>query len=196
MSVLRENMPMISLNSFLALIPIVCGWLMMKTRQKFLQGAFALLWFAFLPNTLYILTDLRYVPDQWIVLSRVGKIGLAVQYLLYEFIGVSSFLLALSLLEKTLRGSRWRENKVLLPLLLISVNFCIGFGMVLGRVLRLNSWDIFFAAPKVLHAAFSMLSSLELLLLGVFFGVVANSVYFFFRSFRRISTTLFSKWMR
>jgi uncharacterized membrane protein len=47
MSVLRENMPMISLNSFLALIPIVCGWLMMKTRQKFLQGAFALLWFAF-----------------------------------------------------------------------------------------------------------------------------------------------------
>src|SRR6266566_1746658 len=189
MSVLVENMSMIGWNSFLTLIPILCGWLMFKTRQKFLQGAFALLWFAFLPNTLYILTDLRYVPQQWMVLSRVGKIGLAVLYLLYEFIGVGSFLLALYLLEKTLRGARWRENKVLLPLLLIAVNFCIGFGMVLGRVLRLNSWDIFFAPHKVAHAAFSLLSSLELLLLGVFFGVVANAVYFLFRSYRGVSTT-------
>ncbi len=53
---------------------------MLKTRSKFLQLAFALLWFSFLPNTLSILTDLRYLPEQWNAMSNVGKLGLAVQY--------------------------------------------------------------------------------------------------------------------
>ncbi len=194
MSVLVENMSMIGWNSFLTLIPILCGWLMFKTRQKLLQAAFALLWFSFLPNTLYILTDLRYLPEQWDAMSTLGKLGLAVQYILYELIGVSSFLLAVYPLEKTLLRSRWRENKMVLPFLLITVNFCIGFGMVLGRVQRLNSWDIFLDAPKVIHASFHMVSTLELLLLGVLFGVVANSVYFLFIKYRGVSTALVSKW--
>jgi len=71
---------MVGLNSFLFLIPICCGWFMLKTRSKFLQLAFALLWFSFLPNTLSILTDLRYLPEQWNAMSNVGKLGLAVQY--------------------------------------------------------------------------------------------------------------------
>ena len=189
-------MSMIGLNSFLSLIPIFCGWLMLKTRPRFLQVTFALIWFSFLPNTLYILTDLRYLPEQWNAMSNVGKPGLAVQYIMYELIGLSSFLLALYPLEKTLLLSRWRENKVLLPFLLITVNFFIGFGVVLGRVQRLNSWDIFIAAPNVLLAAFHIVSSLELLCLGVLFGVVANSLYFLFRTYRGVSLALVSKLMR
>ena len=194
MDVLFDNMPMIGLNSFLSLIPICCGWLMLKTRPKFLQGAFALLWFFFLPNTLYILTDLRYLPEQWNALSTVGKLGLAVQYTLYELIGVSSFLLALYLLEKTLLLSRWRENKVVLPFVLITVNFFIGFGIVLGRVLRLNSWDILLDAPKVMYASFHIVSSWQLLLFVVFFGIVANALYFVFRKYRGVSADPVSKW--
>ena len=196
MSVLLENMPMIGLNSFLAAIPVLCGWLMVKTRLKFLQGALALLWFIFLPNTLYILTDLRYLPEQWHLMSTIGKFGLAVQYSLYEFLGLSSFLLALYALEKILVRSRWQKHKFLLPLLFIVVNFLIGFGMVLGRVQRLNSWDIFFAAPNVLHAVWHIVSSLHLLLLGVLFGIVANSVYFLFKVYRGVNIALVSKMMR
>jgi uncharacterized membrane protein len=194
MNVLFDNMDMIGLNSFLSLIPICCGWLMLKTRPKFLQGAFALLWFSFLPNTLYILTDLRYLPEQWNALSTVGKLGLAVQYSMYELIGLSSFLLALYPLEKTLLLSRWRENKMVLPFVLITVNFFIGFGIVLGRVLRLNSWDIFLDAPKVMYASFHIVSSWQLLLFVVFFGVVANALYFVFRKYRGVSAALVSKW--
>ncbi len=195
MSVLLDNMSMIGLNSFLALIPILCGWLMLKTRQTVLRVAFALLWFSFLPNTLYTLTDLRYLPEQWNAMTPLGKLGLAVQYSMYELIGVSSFLLALYSLEQTLLLSRWRENKVLIPVLLITVNFFIGFGMVLGRVQRLNSWDILMDAPKVIHASFQVVSSLELLLRVVLFGVVANAVYFVCRKYRGVSAALVSKWM-
>ena len=194
MNMLFDNMPMIGLNSFLSLIPIFCGWLMLKTRPKFLQVTFALIWFSFLPNTLYILTDLRYLPEQWNAMSNVGKTGLAVQYIMYELIGLTSFLLALYPLEKRLLLSRWRENKVLLPFLLITVNFFIGFGIVLGRVQRLNSWDIFIDAPKVMYASFQIVSSLELLLLVVFFSAVANALYFLFRKYRGVSAALVSKW--
>lgn len=193
MSMLLDNMSMIGLNSFLALMPILCGWLMLKTRQTLLRVAFALLWFAFLPNTLYILTDLRYLPEQWNDVSSPGKLGLVVQYGVYELFGVGSFLLALYLLERTVLLSRWRENRALLPVLLIIVNFFIGFGMVLGRVQRLNSWDIFMDAPRVIRASFEVVSSLELLLTVVLFGVVANAVYFIFRKYRGISADLIFK---
>jgi uncharacterized membrane protein len=194
MHVLLDNMSMICLNSSLALIPILFGWLMLKTRHRALRVIFALLWFFFLPNTLYILTDLRHLPEEWDVLSAAGKLGVAVQYCVFELIGVGSFLLALYLLEKTMLMSRWRENRVLLPLLLISVNFLMGFGIVLGRVQRLNSWDIFMDAPRVLHASFEVLSSLELLLSVVLFGVVANAVYFACRKYRAIGAALVAWW--
>jgi uncharacterized membrane protein len=193
MSVLLDNMSMIGWNSFLTLIPILCGWLMFKARQKVLQGAFALLWFSFVPNTLYILTDLRYLPEQWTTMSPFGKLGLAVQYSLYELIGVSSFLLAVYPLEKTLLCSRWRENPWVLPLLLITANFSIGFGIVLGRVQRINSWDLFLNTPKVIQASVQIVSSLELLLLVVLFGGVANAVYFVFRIYRGMSVSPVSK---
>jgi uncharacterized membrane protein len=82
---------------------------------------------------------------------------------------------------------------VLLPFLLITVNFFIGFGIVLGRVQRLNSWDIFIDAPKVMYASFQIVSSLELLLLVVFFSAVANALYFLFRKYRGVSAALVSK---
>ena len=193
MRVLLENMPMIGLNSLLALIPILFGWLMLKTRQTLLQVAFALMWFSFLPNTLYILTDLRYLPEQWTAMNHFGKMALALQYLIYELLGLSSFLLALYPMEKTLALSHWREHKLLLPFLLITVNFFIGFGMVLGRVQRLNSWDIFIDAPKVMHASFHIVSSSELMLFVVLFGCFANALYFVFRKYRGVSAALVSK---
>ena len=194
MNVLLDNMSMIGLNSFLALTPLLFGWLMVKTRQKFLQLAFALLWFFFLPNTLYILTDLRYLPEQWHALHSSGKIALALQYLLYEMLGVSSFLLALYPLEKLLVRSHWRKKQVVLTICLIVVNFCIGFGIVLGRVQRLNSWDIFVNVPNVIEASFQIVSSVELMLLVVLFSVFANGFYFVWRKCWGISTALASRW--
>jgi uncharacterized membrane protein len=190
MRVLLENMSMIGLNSFLALIPLLCGWLMVKTRQKWLQLTFAVLWFFFLPNTLYILTDLRYFPEQWHQVHAAGKAAMAFQYLLYELLGVGCFLLALCALEQRFLRSRWREKHVMLTVCLMVVNFCVGFGIVLGRVQRLNSWEIFIDSPKVIAASFQVLSSFELLLFVVLFGVLANGVYFVFRKYRGLAALL------
>jgi uncharacterized membrane protein len=184
MHVLLENLPMIGVNSFLALIPLFCGWLMVKTRQKVLQLVLLPFWFLFLPNTLYTLTDLRYLPYQWHDVHAAGKVALALQYLLYELLGVGCFLFALSAFEKLLLRSRWQKKHVVLTVCLIVINFCIGLGIVLGRVQRFNSWDIFVDAPTVIAAALHNLSSFRLLLFVVFFGVFANVLYFIFRQAR------------
>jgi len=175
---------MIGVNSILALIPLFCGWLMVKTRQKVLQLVLLLFWFLFLPNTLYTLTDLRYLPYQWQDVHAAGKFALALQYLLYELLGVGCFLFALSAFEKLLLRSRWSKKHLVLTVCLIVVNFCIGLGIVLGRVQRFNSWDIFVDALTIIGAAFHNLSSFRLLLFVVLFGVFANALYFVFRQSR------------
>ena len=181
MSVLLDNMPMIEVNSFLALLPILFGWLMVKTRWLWLRVAFAVAWFSFLPNTLYTVTDLRYLPEQWMTLHSLGKVALTLQYLIYELFGVSSFLLALYQGEKLPGISHRQQNNIVLPLLLILANAFIGFGMVLGRVQRLNSWDLFLNLPEVLAASFQIISSFNLLLYVVLLAFIANLVYFLFR---------------
>jgi uncharacterized membrane protein len=181
MSVLLDNMPMIELNSFLALLPLLFGWLMRKTQWLWLRVAFAGIWFAFLPNTLYTVTDLQYLPEQWMLLHTLGKVALALQYLIYELFGISCFLLALYQGEKLSRVSRSKYNNIVLLLLLMLANAFIGFGMVLGRVQRLNSWDLFLNLPEVLNASLQIVTSLQLLLYVVLFAVTANLVYFLFR---------------
>lgn len=188
MHVLIENIPMIVVNSLLALIPPLCGWFMGKARLKVLQIPLLLLWFFFLPNTLYTLTDLRYLPYQWHRVHDAGKWALGLQYLLYELLGVGCFLIALITFEHLLARSRWREKRFLLLLCLIVINFCIGVGIVLGRVQRLNSWDIFVNAPSVISAALYNLSNDRLLFFVLLFGVFANGLYFLFRVFVKHSS--------
>ena len=187
MSVLLENMSMIGLNSFLALIPILCGWLMLKTRQTVLQVACALLWFAFLPNTLYLLTDLLHIFSQWHHMHYAGQIVLALQYFTLVLVGLATFILALYPVEKILLLSPWPKKKSLVPLLIIITNFFIGLGIVLGRIQRINSWDIFVDIPKVIGAFISIFTSLELIVLALLFGLFANFYYFLCRKSPQVS---------
>ena len=165
-------------NVFLALIPPIFGWLLLKTRQKVLKVAFALVWFFFLPNTLYLITDLPHIIWQWHRMHHAGQIVLALQYITLVLIGLVTFLLALYPVEKALVRSSRLKKKSLVPFLIILTNFFIGVGIVLGRVQRINSWDIVVDIPKVIAASLSIFNSLELILFVLFFGVFANVYYF------------------
>ncbi len=173
-------------NVFLALIPLIFGWLVFVTHQKVLKVACALIWFLFLPNTLYLITDLPHIIWQWHHMHLAGQIALALQYLTLVLIGMVTFILALYPVEKTLLRSSWLKKKSLIPLFVIVTNFFIGIGIVLGRVMRINSWDVIVDISKVISASFSIFNSQELMLLVVFFGVFANVYYFAWRkTFKR-----------
>jgi uncharacterized membrane protein len=174
-------------NVFLALIPPIFGWLVLLVRQKALKVACALIWFLFLPNTLYLITDLPHIIWQWHQMHFAGQIALVLQYLTLVLIGLITFLLALYPVEKTLLGSSWPKNKSLVPLFIIVTNFFIGIGIVLGRVMRINSWDVIVDISKVISSSVSIFNSRELMLLVVFFGVFANVYYFVWRKTFKVS---------
>ena len=177
--ILLNNVSWMGWNVFLALIPPIFGWLLYITRQKVLKVAFALIWFFFLPNTLYLITHLLHIFWQWHRMHHVGQIALALQYFILVFIGLVTFFLALYPVEKALLHSSWLKKKSLVPLFIIITNFLIGLGIVLGRVQRINSWDILVDIPKVIGASVNIFNSLELILFGLIFGVFANVYYFF-----------------
>ena len=187
MMILLNNVSWMGWNVFLAMIPPIFGWLVLIVRQKALKIACALIWFLFLPNTLYLITDLYHMIWQWHHMHLAGQIALALQYLILVLIGLVTFFLALYPVEKTLLRSSWLKKKSLVPLFIILTNFFIGLGIVLGRVMRINSWDVIVDLSKVISASVSIFNSLELILLVVFFGVFANVCYFIWRKSFRVS---------
>jgi uncharacterized membrane protein len=187
MMILLNNVSWMGWNVFLAMIPLIFGWLVLVVRQKVLKVAFALIWFLFLPNTLYLITDLPHAIWQWQRMHMAGQIALALQYLILVLIGLVTFFLALYPVEKTLLRSSWLKNKSLVPLFIILTNFFIGLGIVLGRVMRINSWDVIVDLSKVISASLSIFTSLELILLVVFFGAFANVCYFIGRKSFKVS---------
>lgn len=181
MSILVFNISWMILNSWLAILPVIFAWLFLKVKPKWLKLVFMGLWFIYLPNTLYILTDIIHVPKQWIMLVGSDKVILIFQYVVLLLVGFVTFLLALTPLEKMLFNSRWRKEKKLNYAILTTINILVGLGIVLGRTERVNSWEIFTAPGKVIEAVATVFSTIELVLLAVLFGLFANFFYFLFR---------------
>src|SRR5437588_1417996 len=125
MIILLNNISWMGWNVILALISPIFGWLLFITRQKVLKVVFALIWFFFLPNTLYLITDLPHIIWQWHHMHHAGQLALALQYLTLVLIGLITFFLSLYPVEKALLRSFWLKNKSLVPLFIIVMNFLI-----------------------------------------------------------------------
>jgi uncharacterized membrane protein len=178
MHLFSYNLSWMLFNLYLALLPLLFGLLFFKFHNKILRLIFGLLWLLYLPNSIYVVTDIIHLVRQWDMVQHTDRILLIFQYSLLEYIGLGAFLFAVGSFEGVLKDSAWKKNTVSL---LILLNFFIAFGMVLGRVERLNSWEVFTAPDKVVDSGIHVLTSPELLFLIVLFGLFANFFYFLFR---------------
>lgn len=165
----------------LALLAVLFGYFFLRTKSPTLKVIFGILWLLFLPNTIYIFTDLQHVIEQWNKVSPLEGIILVCQYLLLELIGLVTFILGFHPFERIVRYfPKLKRNKVKV---IVAFNFLIAFGMVLGRVERINSWEVFTDPFAVLRSSLHVLMSFELLGLTVLFGLVCNFIYFLCRDY-------------
>lgn len=168
-------------NSQLALFAVFFGILFLYFKKGFLHHFFGLLWLLFLPNTIYMITDMIHLLRQWGRVDEGIKLILLVQYFILEFVCVVTYLYGMVPFEKQLLKRRLSEvQKVWL---LIAFNFVIAFGMVLGRIERVNSWDVFVNPMGVLESVYNTIISPFHLLLLVLFGLFINCLYFLFRDY-------------
>ena len=136
-------------NMLLALLPLCFACAAGRCRLWAGRAALAVLWLLFLPNTFYMLTDLIHTPQnmEWVNAAdwTVRHSENVSDWLLTLLLGTGAVLAVLLGLEAMRvfrvyccvhwpRPAVWAGGGTVLLL--------CGFGMYIGRFLRLNSWDI------------------------------------------------------
>lgn len=137
-------------NLFLAWLPLVFAMGVYHLhrqgeRHSLRLAALALLWLLFFPNAPYIFTDLVHMGTYfrmafWLDLSLVLLVALTGFVVGF----VSLFLMQSVVIERFGRLAGWAFIMVVAGL--------TGFGVYLGRFLRLNSWDALVHPRYVTHS--------------------------------------------
>ncbi len=162
-------------NLFLAWIPLGTAFLLKLLRKPPLALLIvgSLVWLLFLPNAPYILTDLIHLRWSrsliwldWSIIVSFALTGL--------FVGFAS----LSWMQAMFR-QRW--GAIASWVLVLIAMGASGFGVYIGRFMRLNSWDML-TRPQVLVASiynqlFSPETYLHTWLLSLTFGMLFTFTY-------------------
>ena len=176
-----ENFGWMGFNVLLACLGVMFGLSFLKVRQKFFKLCLFTLWILFLPNTIYLLTDLQHLPKQVFEQSEIlTRLMIFTQYIALFVFGVFTYVYGLYPIEKLfhLAGKKDHQLKVIL---LIVFNFAIAFGVGLGRIERTHSWYVFTQPLRVVDDVASLITNSNSLLFVVLFGLLANILYFSFR---------------
>jgi uncharacterized membrane protein len=173
-----DNFTFIWINSALALVTVMFGWLMSKANSIFAKAWTGFLWLIFLPNTIYILTDITHLFEQWSKVDILFKFILIIQYAFFSIYGIITFVIATYFFQKLLEGKKEKGIKTTTIAAICILNFIVGFGVILGGIQRTNSWYIFTDPSRVLEDILNIIYSQELLMLSFEVGVLANLIYF------------------
>lgn len=181
MNIIIFNFFWMTFNILLALIPIFFGWKLLQAQNLSLKFLYFVIWLLFLPNTIYLFTDLINLINQWGIFGAGERFVFLFQYGILEIIAFFTSILALYPFEKLLNDSVPKKKKRVVNIIIILINFLCGFGVVLGRVERINSWDVVTQPLEVVKASINILVSPDLIFLVILFGLFGNFFYFLFR---------------
>jgi uncharacterized membrane protein len=177
--VLVGNLIWMSWNIFLALIGLGFGWLMLKYAKTRFKWVFFVAWLLFIPNSIYILTDILHFILQWPTADFWIKMGLLIQYLFLFSAGLIIYYYSFKLFEKVFRLSKL--SKVRYLLVVIAFSILISFGVFMGRVQRSNSWYVVTQPIKIIQDTWNVISDFRLMIVTVLFGLAMVGFYFLCR---------------
>jgi uncharacterized membrane protein len=137
-------------NVLLAIIPLGVAWIIFKKHPAMYQRRpwffypLLLVGLLFLPNAIYVFTDLIHFVDQFRY-SSYSLVGVAFvllpQYLLLVTIGIAAHWCSVSWLVLWLSGQKILNKPVQL-FITLGLPALIAYGVFLGRFARFNSWDV------------------------------------------------------
>ncbi|MEG0328893.1 MAG: DUF1361 domain-containing protein [Longicatena sp.] len=135
-------------NLFLALIPMLFCYLFLGSEKGIFKILFFIAWFVMFPNVPYLITDFihitplafytltiegtLYIRDIWV---WIELLHIAIGVIFGLLVGYQSLFLIHHKFIKT--GNSFKAWSMVIIVSLLS-----GYGVFLGRFLRLNSWDI------------------------------------------------------
>lgn len=151
-------------NTILALIPAVLAYLVFErgVTRTWLRWILIAAFVAFLPNALYVVTDLIHLVEQGDQLSWSAGVLLVLvpTYALFVAVGVVAYAASFLMLFRWLQRRIGRRAAIGACGALHLASAC---GIYLGRVLRLNSWQFVTDPAAVVDGIYIMLSRTEAL---------------------------------
>ena len=139
-------------NLFLGLVPLLVAWTLQRfylplSKLLFILGS--CLWLLFYPNAPYMITDMIHV-------SQSDPIVLYDALILFSFAILSLFF---GLYSLAIIGGLYAKkfSRKIAYIVVIGSILLSSFGIYLGRILRLNSWDLFTHPIKTMITVFEHL---------------------------------------
>lgn len=177
-----DNLSWMSFNLFLSLLGVTFGWMFFYSRKPFFSFIFFVIWVLFIPNTIYLITDLQHLPAQWVKVDLLPKLILLIEYLGLACIGIITFIVSMYPVDKVFDEFHLKKKPEIKFFILVFVNLFISFALVLGKYQRTHSWYVFSDFPKVSSDVTIILKTPELLATVLFLGIVINLTYFGFKN--------------
>lgn len=161
-------------NVLLAIVPICLAKLIQKAKARIVEIVLLNLWILFLPNTLYMVTDVihafSYRFNSMTRLFWIMGVGL---YACVIALAIFTFVLSIRpVLEKYqpfLNGLRTYERTVLLSLF----SLLVGFAIAMGRFQRTNTWYIVTQPMRVVRDVVDSLTDPTVLFVAVCYSIGA-----------------------
>ncbi len=188
-----DNFNWMVVNVGLALLGVLFCNLFLRSRSVFLKAIFFILWVLFVPNTIYLITDIQHLPKQFSESDVLFKSFLAIQYLTLILLGVITYIASVYPIEVFF--DKDKKNRQYTNLFIFLFNFLIAFAVALGKIQRTHSWYIFEDPKRVFNDFYASSSSNLIMLFVIVFGLVLNVLYFtVIRSFKNELRKFFKSW--
>ncbi len=164
-------------NLALAWVPFVATLVLEELDDRRQRGgrsvlamvAVAVVWLLFLPNAPYLVSDITHLnsrsPTPWLDLARLVSFAWA------------GCLLAVLSLRAVHRVVRRAAGAAMAWSVVVLATLGSGFGVVLGRFSRLNSWQAFTAPRTVADEVVRLGNSGRTLAVALFFGLLLLTIY-------------------
>lgn len=181
MNTLSGNTWWMLFNISLAIIPVILVAIWKKNPPIIIYYPILLPWFLFLPNTIYMVTDLQYLPMQLMKTGMSEQALLIIQYIILTGLGIIMYLFALEPFEyfvKKFKLKSFNKNMVY-----VIFHFIVAFGVILGKTQRVHSWYIFTDFQRVESGIRTVIQSPYLITWVIIFGIVTNALFFTFKNY-------------
>lgn len=164
-------------NLFLALIPYFLSTSIhnnfFEKGKKIQNTIYVIVWFLFIPNTFYILTDFTHLH-----FKNTFQFGLDLLIISsFSFVGFYIGWLSLHQMHQVTVAKYGTKAG---NFFIINLSFLSAFGIYLGRVLRFNSWDIISKPLELVYKSIYALFSFETILYTLQLGIIILISYVLF----------------
>jgi uncharacterized membrane protein len=144
-------------NLALAWLPVVFAIAMLGSHRarlgRPLTVACGILWLVFFPNAPYLVTDVIHLGNSW---ASAPIWFDAIMFVVFGFTGLLLGYASLYIVHAVIADSIGPRASWLLVIVAFPLS---SMGIYLGRVLRLNSWDVFLRPHALLEVAQSRLDA-------------------------------------